>query len=185
MPFTTIIRSGHVSFPGEEISKVPRCTYTLLPPLSFVCLASFVSSTTSTTTPSLVRDSTTRFFFCKKLQQQPLPFFEYYPTMFFSRASLVTLALSAIGAKAVYFVPVNTTVTQVSSSFSSLRSFHRGGREIGRLTCIIYYPVFFLYVLLRILATRTLGGDRVVRYYFADRQGPCSLHRFRLARLRR
>jgi len=32
--------------------------------------------------------------------------------MFFSRASLVTLALSAIGAKAVYFVPVNTTVTQ-------------------------------------------------------------------------
>lgn len=34
--------------------------------------------------------------------------------MFFSRASLVTLALSAIGAKAVYFVPVNTTVTQVS-----------------------------------------------------------------------
>jgi len=32
--------------------------------------------------------------------------------MFFNRASLVTLAVSAIGAKAVYFVPVSSDVTQ-------------------------------------------------------------------------
>lgn len=138
-------RSGHVSFPGEE--RKPSSSSLHLHAL----------------TTTLLRFASPRLFFVSN-PNQPLPkssqrqhhslfllypttttLFEQYSAMFFSRASLVTLALSAIGAKAVYFVPVNTTVTQVSPLvlYVSRSVPSTGPREIARLTVRIYSRIFF------------------------------------------